>query len=1727
MIPPPESKEPVRQQPENSPFISPSAEALEPIQQLYNAGLCLQAYEASRAIGPLHRWQGSTARTLAGRLASNLGAYRLGSVTHWIAWREDRKNPDLAAYHGRTVLHRRGPLAALDFLEHASTLDPAERSDGMMHLLTVRASVAVTLRDFLEAHTFLDQAAVCAPDHPWVATTRAEVFEAEDRYPEALDSAREALRLRPWYRPGIQGVAHALRLLDRDEEARDFLKEADARLENMHVARQLQAVLLELGDYEAAAAALNRFESLAPLLEENEQKWVTCHRVALASLRGDRATALIHAKTLDDPIYKQFVERLESGNYHRQVRLNVPFVRQHHMTCAPATLTAICRYWNQPAEHLEIAEAICYDGTPGHSERHWAESNGFVTREFTVTEAAATTLLDRGIPFTLATVETTSAHLQAVIGYDELRQTFWVRDPFVYTTQEFFSATLLERYRSTGPRGLALVPSAKASLFDGLELPDAAAFDELYKLQQALEKHQRADAQAICQSMQTAMPEHRLTYRARQALANYDRNTPALLECLEGLLRQFPNEGHLLLGKLSCLRELARREERLKLLKEISQKPGMDPIFWLQYAHELRADARQHRAATSWVKWAMRYRASDPSVISALADLLWDQREFKAAGKLYRFAACIAEKAEGFSRSHFIASLHLRESDKALEFLRQRQARLRKNSASPTITLIESLLQVRRTSEAFEVLESVLKERPHDGGLALFAADFYGRHSNFKKAAEHLASAQSRSQPVIWHQTAAALAAYQNEKSTALEHWRQVRALEPLSYDAARSLAPLIAETEGRDAAWQFLESLCERFPFSCPLLTLQIQWLNEAGPQVSVPKLKRLLEVNPADAWAWRELALQYSAQGNKADALAAVQEAIRIEPNQSSGYAIRGPLLAQEGSLAEGRADLLRAVRLEVDNEYAVQRYVESAQSLAERLSALKEIAAELRRQVIFSNALFSYRNAARGVLPPAEVLELLREAHQSRPELWQAWSVLIQQLADLGNHDEASAVAREMTERFPLLPRAWIDLAYVRRATLDVPGEIASLEKALELSPSYSYAARLLAGLYEREHNLARARAILETACAADPLDAFNHGCLAEIFWKLEEKPAAIGKLQRALQLNPDYEWAWDALANYSSKLEQPSLAPNLARELTRTRGGEARSWLLLADRLDPHKDEAELFGALDRALVLSPQNEKALDARARYLALLHRFDEALATCSPPGMNPAPMRLKIRAAWVEAHRGNLSKAIELAKIALAEHPDYYGGWSLLAEWYVSINELAEASEAVKHMAALAPQDAVPLGYLGDLKLRMREIDEAKAAFQRAFALDHDYAYAGFELFEIHLSAGEFDSAKQVLAILNQRNNGYRVQECNIRLAVAKKRLEEALRQFEDFCLLPDHHIASFARAARALDRAGLQKKVDGILAKLLDSAETTPLLAAFWVERRTKSNCWKLHETLAKLHAKSPTGRTAILHYLDQLGDAFGEAKEFPRRWFLKYHLHKLLDSHRKWLFEDVEGWGKVGYVLTKTNNPKSVIAWLSDWKNRPKAESWMLYNLILMMHRAGRYDESLEIIRHGVELKHSEDLYESFRIWAAFEEALLGRAEVAEAHLSALPREKVKQHLLPNEAMTRVLIQTVRQTPEQRHASLPQIREQIKKSFGDQHPCRHSGYPRISYRRFLRVMAPQVNGIRWWGWWYYIDMTWISVPVSISCFLTVILGPAYAFVGLCVMAAAFLYKVRENK
>lgn len=1555
-----------------------SPDDLRRVRDLYDQGLYLQAWTAASALGPLREWTGTAARVLAGRLAGNLGAPRLGRVLHFRAWRDDRADLEALYSYAYALLDRRGPLDAWNALrpggEFGSAPEPL-RSD----LYALRAEIASLLRDFDTAEHWMGRAEKLSGDRAWTCVARARVLEHEDRYDEALASVRKALELRPWYRPAVQTLGHLLQIMDRDPEALALLRESTRRLESGAVVIQLAALEIELGYHAEARLTCDRIEGYHPLMEKDLRTWLAARRCDTAYQCGDLPAARDWALQIDTPFYKRFAERLAAGQVDsRRVQLPVGFVRQHHMTCAPATLSAISRYWDMSAEHLTVAEEICYDGTPAHSERRWAEQNGWTAREFTVTWESARALLDRGIPFTLTTVEPASAHLQAMIGYDGRRSSYIVRDPYQRNYGEFLHPEMLERYKSTGPRGMMLIPRAKEAQLDGIELPESDLYDFLYALQQALERHDRAEAAKACEVLAGKAPGHRLALHARRTLAAYDADRLTQLACVEELLGLFPDDANLLLEKLGYLRELGRREERLELLRRLCAKDDSPPLFWQQYARELSADAREHGVAVRLLRRAIRAIGRDAECYHGLAGILWNRRQLEEAMELYRFAACIEDRNERYAQAYFLAARHLRQTAAALLFLRNRFRRFGRKSGWPGRTLFWAYEQLDRSREALAVLEEARALRPDDGDLLLFASDVYDRYGPPEKAGEALKAAEGRSHRTSWLRAAAHQAGVRGDARRALDLWRQVAEAEPLAMDAQAAVMRFLAETEGRAAAVEQLRRTVERFPRHAGLHQLWIEWLRDGDPGTYEQAIRSLIEINPDDAWTRRELALRLSATQRHAEAVDQADLAVRLEPSALSHF-IRARILASAGRPSEARDACRDAIRLSVDLDSAIYDLVGSCESGRERREALEFVRQELIRQVIFGDGLLTYRQVARDTVEPEELRVQLQEALDARPDLWHAWSAVILHLTEMDRVDEALERAREATERFPLVARLWVDLAHAEQRRGNGAGERSALEQALKIDPAWGTAARELAAAHERAGDFASARTVMEQAVQRSPLDPYNHGGLAQMTWRTGDRPAALDRLSHAVRLEPGYEWAWGRLTEWARELNRPEVPEQLARDLASRRPGEARSWMVLAQTLQGPGHLEERLQALAKAIELNPRFTDARDLRAALLAGAGRFDEAARAC---GGDDAPILLRGRAAWIESRRGNRPAAIGRMTRVVEADPAYYWGWLQLAEWHSEDGAKEAYLDAARHLVRLGPQNEVAMGYLADAKLQNGDRAGAKADYRRAVELEPDYAVAVLRLFDLHVEDREFEAAASVLAQAKRHIGGPFVVAREIQLAAKQGRILEAMEQLRLLCTIPTDERWPLQAAIRALREAGASDRLREALLEATAGKDCNPQVGAAWARLSVDSGRWsETRADLARLVALPPLWTEAAAEYAEALGSA-------KRR----FRLGSFARNERARLRSNVLTWAAVGSALEAVGRRAACAEWLSDWKSRKGLEPWMLSALVVSLQSEGRSPEATDAARAALSMPPDQS-YSIHRLWVAFEEALAGHRDLA--------------------------------------------------------------------------------------------------------------------------------------
>jgi tetratricopeptide (TPR) repeat protein len=1159
---------------------------------------------------------------------------------------------------------------------------------------------------------------------------------------------------------------------------------------------------------------------------------------------------------------------------------------------------------------------------------------------------------------------------------------------------------MLERYRSSGPRGMAMVPLAQKHLLEDLELHEANLYDGLYQVQQALYAHDRAQADEVIHAMVRTTENHRLTHQAQLAVAEYDCDEARVLVYLEKLLTLFPDDANRWLYKLSVLRRMARRDERLELLKSLCHGKQKHPLFWQMYAAELSDDGREQARVLKWLRRALRYGPADAHNYYLLANHLWSQQRFAEAKELYRFAACLRDTNEDYVRAYFSASQYFHEQPLAIRFLTNRFQRFGRRSHFPARTLAWAYEQIGQEPSALATLKEGLEQRPDDADLMLYAADVFARVGQFDEAGHWLQQAESEARRVDWLQASAIIAAYRGDVKSALAMWQQVAEAEPFNFTATRNVAQALAETKGEAAAIAFLRERVARFPHNLALHRLLVEWLRN-HPAENEQAARAMIDVDPIDAWAHRELALALAVKQDYQQAVAEAELAQKLEPTHPDCYNVLARIHTATGNIDGARAAYRRAINLSVDNDHAIANLMAISHSPAERRGALQFIKEELIRQVTFGGGLLAYREYARATLEDKELHELLQDALAARPDLWHAWSAMTLQLIDMQQYDEALNLANRAVERFPLVPRIWFDLSLVHQARLDRQGEMEALEKALEINPSWGNAARQLAEAYVNLGELQKARAMLEQAVARAPLDCANYGCLAALLWRLGEKEHAIERLKRAVTIEPGYDWAWGSLRAWSRELEREDEIVALVRDMAERRSGEARSWLLLAETLQRPEQLPERLRALDRAHELNPRLVEAHVLRARLLADASRFDEARAACHPEIFNgDLPLPLRNAAAMVEAESGNLEQAIEKMRAVVAEEPNNYEGWCRLADWTGrDPTRKEEYLKAATELVRIAPNYSVSLGYLGAARKLNGDRPGAKEAFKHALALAPDYDFGGFNLFDLQLEDGEIQAAKETLTVLKQHIGGDWVALGELELAVKEKDAQTATHLLRHLCQETGAERRLLDSAVKTMDENQMDRQVDDVLDQSLDVPTANPTVgevwANRWIERREYEHCRRHLESCSE---KTAAWYRAAAHYLYQ-------ATEDMRM----IAVDKFIRNTAAELRSNNETWGLVGHALYELHHYSEVVKWISDWRSR-NPQPWVLLNYVLALRHLNRDAEAYQISREALQLP-PDDLSDAHRVLLALDDALAGRCDPAaeqlqQVHYDALrPWDKV--------------------------------------------------------------------------------------------------------------------------
>jgi tetratricopeptide (TPR) repeat protein len=355
-------------------------------------------------------------------------------------------------------------------------------------------------------------------------------------------------------------------------------------------------------------------------------------------------------------------------------------------------------------------------------------------------------------------------------------------------------------------------------------------------------------------------------------------------------------------------------------------------------------------------------------------------------------------------------------------------------------------------------------------------------------------------------------------------------------------------------------------------------------------------------------------------------------------------------------------------------------------------------------------------------------------------------VKKLFTLGNIPQAIRQLKDLRTRHPEVADipAILGHAYMEQGRWDHAEEM--FKEALARNPNHAESLSNLAYIYAtRGINLPKAIELSRKAISLEGLRPEFHHTLGWALFKTGEVRQAIGALERALALKPDYllarynlGLAWYLTGSYEQALEafnavqaaQPGHAKaRLFKAIAQVRLGQVEPALSTLD---------ELRQSLPKEEVLIRVVED-LHARIKFA---HERHTDLPV--PKIKNPAPLEKLLAEARAYRSKGLVTHAKEKYLECQRLVPEDFRSAYELGDMYAHAGLNRPALAAWKQVLAMKP-DFYPLQLnLGKVHLKLKHREEARAAFVKAQSLRQDDPEPHYYLGLMAYEEGRFEAAE-----------------------------------------------------------------------------------------------------------------------------------------------------------------------------------------------------------------------------------------------------------------------------------------------------------------------------------------------------------------------------------------------
>ena len=347
---------------------------------------------------------------------------------------------------------------------------------------------------------------------------------------------------------------------------------------------------------------------------------------------------------------------------------------------------------------------------------------------------------------------------------------------------------------------------------------------------------------------------------------------------------------------------------------------------------------------------------------------------------------------------------------------------------------------------------------------------------------------------------------------------------------------------------------------------------------------------------------------------------------------------------------------------------------------------------------------------------------------------------------------------------------------------------------------------------------------------PLDPYCHGYLADNLWHLGEREEALQAIIKALELDPNYDWAWRMLDQWAQQLGQDQLPEETVRAMLINRTGDERLWCTLAKF---QAETADKLQSLNKAIKLKPRLIAAHEQTIVLLTDQKQFDDAREAVNHPcWQDEIPVSIRGHLPWISRCAGDTNRAIEEMQTLLAQEPDYYDGFRMLADWCDTEQRFDEYYQHSQAMLKLAPNSSHAFSYVGDALQKLDREDEAIPYLEQAAAREPDSTLANFTLFDIYYARKDLPAMQSLMQRmkLHIQDSEY-VTAREAALAAMTDNQTLAFACLDQLCLGNNENRWLFDNCINAIKSVGWQEQLLEQLSALISQENCLPRVGAFW--------------------------------------------------------------------------------------------------------------------------------------------------------------------------------------------------------------------------------------------------------------------------------------------------------